>query len=146
MPTLPPPPGLEPDDYEAIEAAVLETPRGRWFLAEFARRIREQESGRLLDAVGKLERVVRDLAERPVASPVPVLADPTPVRELAPPKRAGELEASPLLARIEAFGRVGRSRVPETAPAPAPDAPADTGGAFAPLEALSAVERLRLFH
>ena len=31
---------LSEDDYAAIEAAVMETARGRWFLAEFARRLR----------------------------------------------------------------------------------------------------------
>ena len=29
---------LDPSDYEAIESAVMETARGRWFLAEYARR------------------------------------------------------------------------------------------------------------
>jgi hypothetical protein len=33
-----PPAGLVPEDYERIEAAVMETARGRWFLMEFARR------------------------------------------------------------------------------------------------------------
>lgn len=152
MPTIPPPPGLTPDDFETIEAAVLETPRGRWFLAEFARRIREQESSRLLDAVGKLERVVRDLAERPVAQPVPVLPEPAAMHALAPPAGARDREASPLLARIEAFGRGRRSRdaggESEPAPAPIAAAPASSlaGDAFAPLEALSLAERLRLFH
>ncbi|QLP97603.1 MAG: hypothetical protein HZY79_09655 [Rhodoblastus sp.] len=37
---IPPPAGLTPDDYDRIEEAVMETARGRWFLAEFARRVR----------------------------------------------------------------------------------------------------------
>lgn len=40
-----------PDDFDAIESAVMETPRGRWFLAEFSRRTRAAESDRLLDAI-----------------------------------------------------------------------------------------------
>ena len=40
-----------PDDFDAIESAVMETPRGRWFLAEFARRTRAAETDRLLDAI-----------------------------------------------------------------------------------------------
>lgn len=54
--TLKPPDGLTDDDYERIEEAVLETARGRWFLAEFARRIREQDTQRVLDAIARLER------------------------------------------------------------------------------------------
>jgi hypothetical protein len=50
-----PPPGLQPEDYEEIEAAVMETARGRWFLAEHARRARGAESARLLAAIERLE-------------------------------------------------------------------------------------------
>ncbi|MDP9137285.1 MAG: hypothetical protein M3N38_03810 [Pseudomonadota bacterium] len=42
-------------DYEAIVAAVLETPRGRWFLHEHERRIRASETRTLLAAVARLE-------------------------------------------------------------------------------------------
>ena len=34
------------DEFEALEAAVRETPRGRAFLDEFARRIRATETDR----------------------------------------------------------------------------------------------------
>jgi hypothetical protein len=53
-----PPKGLNEADYETIEAAVMETVRGRWFLAEFARRSRVDEMRQLLDAFAKLEQVV----------------------------------------------------------------------------------------
>ena len=56
--TLPAPPtGLYPEDYERIEAAVMETVRGRWFLLEYARRQRAEETERLVVAVDRLERV-----------------------------------------------------------------------------------------
>lgn len=42
------------NDYEAIEAAVSETPRGRWFLAEFARRHRAAETDRLIETIERL--------------------------------------------------------------------------------------------
>ncbi len=45
-------------DFEAIEAAVLESERGRWFLAEFTRRNRAADTLMLLDAIAKLERGV----------------------------------------------------------------------------------------
>jgi hypothetical protein len=57
MTAIPPPQGLNEDDYDAIEAAVTETVRGRWFLAEFARRNRMVEMRQLLDAMGRLEAV-----------------------------------------------------------------------------------------
>lgn len=49
-------------EYETIEAAVMETARGRWFLAEFARRNRTADTVVLLDAIGRLEQAV--VAER----------------------------------------------------------------------------------
>lgn len=54
--TIKPPEGLTEEDFERIESAVLETARGRWFLAEFARRIRAQDTQQILDAVARLER------------------------------------------------------------------------------------------
>jgi hypothetical protein len=50
-----PPPGLQPEDYEEIEAAVMETARGRWFLAEYGRRARAAEGEKLLAALERLE-------------------------------------------------------------------------------------------
>jgi pimeloyl-ACP methyl ester carboxylesterase len=47
-------------DYEAIEGAVLESPRGRWFLGEFARRNRAADTLMLLEAIRKLERGVAE--------------------------------------------------------------------------------------
>lgn len=60
-----PPEGISEDDYEAIEAAVMETVRGRWFLAEYARRSRVDEMRQLLDAVGRLEQVVTEQKAMP---------------------------------------------------------------------------------
>ena len=39
-----PPEGIAAQDYEAIEDAVMETARGRWFLKEYARRMRAAEA------------------------------------------------------------------------------------------------------
>jgi len=60
-----PPEGMSEADYEAIEAAVVETVRGRWFLAEFARRSRVDEMRQMLDAVARLEQVVREQHAQP---------------------------------------------------------------------------------
>ena len=69
---VPPPQGVSEADYEAIEAAVTETVRGRWFLSEFARRNRSGEMRQLLDAMGRLEGTI---AQRQNALPPP--ADPS---------------------------------------------------------------------
>lgn len=49
---------LSQADYDTIEAAVMETARGRWFMAEYARRNRQADTLQLLDAIGRIERVV----------------------------------------------------------------------------------------
>ncbi|MES2906406.1 MAG: hypothetical protein V4691_05195 [Pseudomonadota bacterium] len=48
-------PALKNDDYELIEAAVMETERGRWFLSEYAQRNRSSDTMSVLEAVRKLE-------------------------------------------------------------------------------------------
>ena len=45
-------------DYAALEAVLSATPRGRWFLSEYARRNRRAETGMLLGAMSKLETAV----------------------------------------------------------------------------------------
>lgn len=47
-------PAESPNEYDAIERAVMESPRGRSFLAEFARRIRAGETDRLIAAIERL--------------------------------------------------------------------------------------------
>lgn len=47
-------------EYRTFEAALLETPRGRWFLAEHSRRSRRLESAELEDAIGRLKSSLRD--------------------------------------------------------------------------------------
>lgn len=41
--------------FAAVEDAVMQTPRGRWFLAEYARRCRAFESQRILDAISRID-------------------------------------------------------------------------------------------
>jgi chemotaxis regulatin CheY-phosphate phosphatase CheZ len=47
------------EDYEAIESAVMETSRGRWFLAEYARRNRNADTDAILTALDRMERTMR---------------------------------------------------------------------------------------
>jgi chemotaxis protein CheZ len=55
MANLPVPSPLTEADYEAIEGAVMETARGRWFLAEYARRNRNADTTMLLKALDRIE-------------------------------------------------------------------------------------------
>ena len=52
------PAGLDPEDFDAIREAVMETPRGRWFLDEFSTRLRGAETNRLHDSMRRLETVI----------------------------------------------------------------------------------------
>lgn len=49
---------LSQADYDAIEAAVMETARGRWFMAEYAKRNRQADTLQLLESIQRIERVV----------------------------------------------------------------------------------------
>lgn len=46
------------DYYDEIEAAILETPRGRWFLSEFVKRHKSAETDRVIKAVNDLRNTV----------------------------------------------------------------------------------------
>jgi hypothetical protein len=66
-----PPDGLTASDFDAIEAAVMETARGRWFLAEYARQCRADDTMRSLRAIERLEASytrIRDEEARIAAS------------------------------------------------------------------------------
>lgn len=54
MTTSKPPSTIPTGEYEAIEEALLESARGRWFLDEFSRRNRSQDTQVLLDAIERL--------------------------------------------------------------------------------------------
>jgi hypothetical protein len=152
--TIKPPEGISEDDYDSIEAAVMETVRGRWFLAEFARRARSDEIRQVLDAVARLENVVTDQRTEQKALP----ADPSirllvqrlkevtqQLDGLAADMRAeGHDEA--LCARIEAQARAVSGVLRLNGPAPvkaerSPSAasrvlPASVAAAFTPVLAI----------
>lgn len=54
----------EDAEFEAIEQAVLDTPRGRWFLKEYARRNRHADTRELASAIEKLGRAALVSAEQ----------------------------------------------------------------------------------
>lgn len=73
---MPLPPAHQPiseSDYEAIEAAVKETARGRWFLEEFAQRNRNADTRLVLEAIQRLQRTVLGAEPAPAAPAQPAI-------------------------------------------------------------------------
>ena len=112
--------GLSEWDYSLIEAAVMETVRGRWFLAEFARRNRVADTQVLLDALARIERAAGFSAPASEAAP--------PLLELSPP-----------------FALPPEPPAPEPVPEPQPQPERYSRAAFADFDALPADEKLALF-
>ena len=49
---------ISEEDYRAIEEAVMETARGRWFLAEYAKRNRVSDTVRVVEAIDSLKSYI----------------------------------------------------------------------------------------
>ena len=71
MPVQTLPANMTIDDYEAIEGAVMETVRGRWFLMEFARRSRARELSQIGETLARLERAMGGGQRATAAAPPP---------------------------------------------------------------------------
>lgn len=82
-------------DYLAIEEAVLSTARGRWFLAEYARRIRATETDRILLAIENLA----SRSETPTALQTPATHPDTRMSEIL-----AAIDALPLIERLKLTG------------------------------------------
>lgn len=83
-------------DYAAIEEAVLSTARGRWFLAEYARRIRAGETDRILLALAALAARLDAPAQQRLAGTV----QPTDPFAIA----LADIDALPLTERLKLTG------------------------------------------
>ncbi len=67
--------GYRNESFESLEAAVLETQRGRWFLEEYARRQRSAETLAILEILKKLENSITNSSFLPAPkSPEPAPA------------------------------------------------------------------------
>jgi hypothetical protein len=67
--------GYRNESFESLEAAVLETQRGRWFLEEYARRQRSAETLAILEILKKLENSIANSS----FLPPPKSPEPAPV-------------------------------------------------------------------
>jgi hypothetical protein len=126
------PPGLQPEDYDLIEAALAESARGRLFLDECARRTKEGERTRILSGI---EGLLMNCA----APPLPVAAETAHVAaqllDLSWSLRGSSRSEDPLCQTIEALARALES-------VPWPQARPDAG-ATEPIEGASAGDRRR---
>lgn len=100
------PPELDGLEFDAIETAVLETPRGRWFLQEYARRVRAQDHDRIESALARIEARLSGsvLVAREVAAPDASVSVPQQLVDLAEALRARGVDADKC-AHIEAQAR-----------------------------------------
>ena len=60
---------LNDKDYEKIESAVMESARGRWFLAEYSRRRGLDSATELMDAMRRIEAAIREQPAPPLPYP-----------------------------------------------------------------------------
>lgn len=84
-------------DYAAIEEAVMSTARGRWFLAEYARRIRAAETDRVLMVLASIAARIDVHAARPGQPGAPAPADPFAIA-------LADIDALPLTERLKLTG------------------------------------------
>lgn len=93
-------------DFDAIENAVLETPRGRWFLREYARRVRAQDHDRIESALARIEAHISGSAivDRELMAPDAGANVPQQLVELAEALRARGVDEDKC-AHIEAQAR-----------------------------------------
>jgi hypothetical protein len=57
-------------DYDAIESAIMESSRGRWFLSEYARRNRQADTNLILSAINNIKDTVERIKR--ASNPYPV--------------------------------------------------------------------------
>lgn len=79
-------------DYDAIREAFMETARGRWFLAEYAKRNRTADTSLVLDAVTRLEANLAAQKQPPALSLVAALGA---IRSAVRQAKATAIEAMP---------------------------------------------------
>jgi hypothetical protein len=126
LPALPQ--GISPADFEAIEDAVMETERGRWFLAEFIRRRRAEDTVRIVAAIERLE----------------ARAEAAAARERLEADRAVGIVGE-LASLLRDLRRVEMRALPPSTTLVARSAAGDLEARLAELDALDVEKKLKLF-
>lgn len=117
--------GYRNESFESLEAAVLETQRGRWFLEEYARRQRSAETLAILEILKKLENSITSTSFLPPAKspePVPSSAPALKTEQLKFFKQDEEIFVEPTIA-APALSVVSSPAKVEVAPPREPVAP-----------------------
>jgi chemotaxis protein CheZ len=91
-------------DYELIESAVMETVRGRWFLAEYARRNRHADTTMLLAAMSQMHAAIQ--GQRTIRPDARIRFD---LLEMGQSIARAKAEMAGLNARSEHHGNYGRA-------------------------------------
>ena len=86
-------------DYTAIHDVFMETARGRWFLAEFAKRNRNADTRMVLDAVARIEQSLAGAKDAP-ADLSEVFAAIGPIVEEAKQQAIAALQGQPSATRF----------------------------------------------
>ena len=82
------------EDYAAISEAFMETSRGRWFLAEYAKRNRNADTRMVLDAVARIEQSLAAQKEETLAAQREGFAAQQQAADSAAAKSAAEAAAA----------------------------------------------------
>lgn len=144
------------ETYDDVERAVMETPRGRWFLGEFARRIRAGETDTILAALARIERSVAGaqplMPADAVAAPISALPVLAPIMPQDGPLNDTPIDAlmARLNAALEETGRTMRAAEATPAHTPKPE-PGMTPQSLGPetlddIDAMSPPQRLEFFY
>ena len=134
--TVPPrePRPLASEDFDAIQEAVMETPRGRWFLDQFATRLRAAETAQLTAGLHRLEKAVSANHEVLMARLVDALRNaPSAPVESAPQADLAPKHMKFFKAEEELFEPAPHARI-----AAVPDAPRFSDMALASIDATEA--------
>jgi hypothetical protein len=123
--------GYRNESFESLETAVMETPRGRWFLEEYAKRQRSEESLAILEILRGLEKSISS-----TSSPVSKAAveKPIPQEQMKFFRKDEEIFSQSTVAPGPALTIVG--------PAPVPDMkqPAEPKGARLKIQRANATD------
>ena len=84
-------------EFDAIHEAVQATAHGRWFLAEYARRIRAGETDKILLAIAELADRIATERPRPAAQTPEASKDPFAIA-------LADIDALPLTERLKLTG------------------------------------------
>lgn len=89
-----PPKALDASDFDAIRDAVMETPRGRWFLEQYAARLRSAETTGLAASLKRLEAAVAANHDSLMARLAAALAE-EPAEDMPEGPAAADADAGP---------------------------------------------------